>query len=66
MFGLFLLICASGADICSYQSAGYIYTRITRTALLTSPRKNSPLLTNACQLMLWCGLRMTYDRSIDL
>jgi hypothetical protein len=25
MFGLFLLICASGADICSYQSAGYIY-----------------------------------------
>ncbi|QQU64001.1 hypothetical protein [Serratia ureilytica] len=25
MFGLFLLICTSGADICSYQSAGYIY-----------------------------------------
>lgn len=25
MFGLFLLICTSGADICDYQSAGYIY-----------------------------------------
>ncbi|CAI0821367.1 Uncharacterised protein [Serratia entomophila] len=25
MFGLFLLICTTGADICSYQSAGYIY-----------------------------------------
>ncbi|TXE23929.1 hypothetical protein FOT63_23970 [Serratia ureilytica] len=25
MFGLFLLICTTGSDICSYQSAGYIY-----------------------------------------
>lgn len=64
MFGLFLLICSSGADICSYQSAGYIYPDYQNcTADIAA---QPPLLTNARQLMLWCGLRMTYDRSIDL